>query len=222
MIHVAIVTYNRQPMLQRLLNNGDFWVGLALTGAADVTVLDQGSTDHTGSYLLGKDCRWIRGHFNYGCGGGRQRVVDYLQGKGLRPDDVIAFLDDDIRVGGDNWALQLTEPIRASRAAVSGALGRQVTEDWLTRPGDPPDYVSGCAFAVRAQVFLDCSFDPQFFPNYWEDVDFCWQVRRLGYRIEAPKPVDLIHDTAADLASVAPLVAANREKFRLKWEGKRP
>jgi GT2 family glycosyltransferase len=222
MIYAAIVTYNRRPALQRLMDNPDFWNGLAKAGTARVVVLDQGSTDRTGSYLLGKNCQWIHGIYNYGCGGGRQRIVDWLTGNGMTYGDIVIFLDDDIQVAGKRWAEQLIDPIRNYRACISGAFGRRVTDDWLTEEAcDHPDYVSGCAMAADGRVFMDAAFDPQFFPNYWEDADLCWQARSLGYFVQAVQ-AEICHDSAMDVAAAAPLMAANREKFRAKWEGKRP
>lgn len=220
MIYAAIVTWNRVAALRRLLENPAFWIGLAKTGAAEVVILDQGSTDGTLDYVVSKNCHYLPGRYNFGAGGGRQRIVDYLLGKGLRADDVVIFVDDDIQVTGEQWAVQLVEPIRNGWADVTGIYGRRVTADWLTEPSDTPDYVGG-VMAASGDVCKECTYDPAFYPAYWEDVDWCWQARQLGYDLVAIPDAELHHDSVSDKTLAAQLVATNRVKFIQKWEGKR-
>ena len=44
-------------------------------------------------------------------------------------------------------------------------------------------WISGCAMAIRAELFHQIGgFDDQFFAHY-EEIDLCWRLRRSGYRI---------------------------------------
>jgi GT2 family glycosyltransferase len=46
------------------------------------------------------------------------------------------------------------------------------------------DFVTSCAFLVKRDTFEKTGlFDEQFFPIYYDDLDFCLRVRRAGYQI---------------------------------------
>ncbi len=57
----------------------------------------------------------------------------------------------------------------------------------LTPPGDPQppcpqDYVSACAMMFKkGQLPADLKFDTAFEGGYYEDADFCYRLRRLGW-----------------------------------------
>lgn len=52
-----------------------------------------------------------------------------------------------------------------------------------TKPFDR-DFITGCAMLVKREVFEKVGvFDERFFPAYYEDLDFCFRVRKAGYKI---------------------------------------
>lgn len=67
-------------------------------------------------------------------------------------------------------------------------------QNWLSRRIEfSPDYVSGCAMMVRADVFRQVGgFDEQFF-LYQEDVDLCKRIRQLGYDVLYVPSARIVH-----------------------------
>ena len=54
-------------------------------------------------------------------------------------------------------------------------------------------WASGCAMAVRADLFHRVGgFDDQFFAHY-EEIDICWRLRRAGYRILCAPSSQIYH-----------------------------
>ncbi len=55
------------------------------------------------------------------------------------------------------------------------------------------DWTSGAAMVVRSQVFSDAGgFDTDFFAHQ-EEIDLCWRMRRLGYRLKAIPASIVLH-----------------------------
>ncbi len=134
---------------------------------------------------------------NFGCAGGRKRLAEKLLAEGLHPDDITIWLDDDLTARGDAWLDALCAPIMLNTADITGVEGMEVLPTFTTTPsGDKdPHYVSGGWCAIAGRVFLaGCMFDTRFFPNYWEDVDMCYQARDKGFRIATVDNLGLHHE----------------------------
>lgn len=137
------------------------------------------------------------------------------------PDDILVFLDDDMSATDDGWLQKLIEPILSGAADITGVDGRYVNTPnagyFVTRPApyDKPDYVSGGWCAVSGRVFeAGITFDSDYFPNYWEDVDFCLRARLHGFRIVATGDVGLIHHGGPGNAKHATFT---HDVFARKW-----
>jgi GT2 family glycosyltransferase len=67
-------------------------------------------------------------------------------------------------------------------------------QNWIRSKGDfSPDYVSGCALIIRAEIYTRISgFDENFF-LYEEDVDLCKRVRNLGERVSYVSSTSILH-----------------------------
>lgn len=56
-----------------------------------------------------------------------------------------------------------------------------------------PDWISGSFFLVRKDVFLKLGgFDEEYF-MYAEDIDFCYRVRKAGYKVYYNPNAEIIH-----------------------------
>ena len=159
---------------------------------------------------------------NLGCAGGRKFLTKKIMkarycGEAFDYEDVIVYLDDDIEVVAHDWLIKLVEPLLCGQS-ISGVAGRDLTADLMTVPAHiGADYVSGGWCAIRGDVFLDgCMFDEQFNPNYFEDVDLCFQAREKSKSIHVVGDVGLRHEHLAG-SSAAELIDTNRQKFGKKW-----
>ncbi len=230
MIHIGIVTHNRLGALSGLLTAPAFTAAVEAAGAR-VLVLSQASTDGTAA--------WLDAHARgYGfaawhstavrsSGAARQRLVDRWIGAGLRRDDVVVFLDDDVRPVECGWLAALIEGLAQPRVAIAGARGRRITADWLTEEVaeiGPVDYVGGGWMAAAGRVFLDGGeWSAEYAHTYWEDVDLCLRVTRdWGEVVWNCGDVGLVHDHAGLTDEQARWCAENRAIARRKWGGDEP
>jgi len=85
------------------------------------------------------------------------------------------------------------------------------------------DYVSGAALMVRARLFRDVGgFDERYVPGYYEDADFCFEVRRRGLRIVYEPASVIVHHEGVTAghditAGAKRFYEINRPKFVSKW-----
>lgn len=153
---------------------------------------------------------------NWGCGGARQRMADIIHEQGHY--DYLIFLDDDVIPTKAGWLDKLTEPLR-NGYHIAGVDSRRLDDRFLSVPCPPEQmtYTSGGRCAIRAEVFAaGCEFDPQFWPNYYEDADLCYQARAKGFKIACVENTGLEHEAVPNSAASA-LVETNRAKFAQKW-----
>jgi GT2 family glycosyltransferase len=216
-IHIAILTMGKQKNIETLFSDL-FWSSV-WGRVASVQVLSQVDAVH---YQRPSRAVLPRLHIhnmphNMGCAGGRKALTDFLMVLGLKREDIIVYLDDDIEVVAHDWLIKLVEPL-LSGYSISGVDGRRLTSELLTEVDrDNPDYVSGGWCAIKAEVFLEgCMFDEQFNPNYFEDVDLCFQAKAKGKSIKAVGDIGLRHEHLAG-ASASQLVKENSLKFGKKW-----
>jgi O-antigen biosynthesis protein len=106
-------------------------------------------------------------------------------------DALLDVLDEDPTIGLVGSMLVGTDGLVQESGGVIWAdgsaqnFGRRSSPDAAECRGmRDVDYCSAAAFAVRKPIFLELGgFDPRFSPAYYEDVDLCFGVRSLGYRV---------------------------------------
>lgn len=83
------------------------------------------------------------------------------------------------------------------------------------------DYASGACLMVRKDLLekVGC-FDETFAPAYYEEVDLCFELRKLGYRVVYQPEAVLIHYEfgSGSLKKASEMVLANKGKFVEKWK----
>jgi GT2 family glycosyltransferase len=93
-------------------------------------------------------------------------------------------------------------------------------QNWLktkTSARFHPDYVSGCAMMVRADVFRKVNgFDEKFF-LYNEDVDLCKRMHNLGYKITFEPTGQIVHYRNRSVCLVPEKVKAEYRKSQLYY-----
>jgi GT2 family glycosyltransferase len=85
------------------------------------------------------------------------------------------------------------------------------------------DYVSGACLMIRSSLWRQTSgFDEHFVPAYYEDVDVCFAVRELGYRVVYQPAATVFHFEGASNGTdtsqgIKKHQLVNQRKFREKW-----
>jgi GT2 family glycosyltransferase len=210
----------------------------------EIIVIDNASTDETREILstLGGLVRIVQNEENQG-------FVDASnQGAAVARGKYLVFLNNDTKVL-PGWLQYLLETIEshASVGAVgsmflypdgtiqeAGAIvwrnGEAHHCGWGGRPEDPRfrfarpvDYCSAASLLIRREIFQRLAgFDRRFAPAYYEDVDLCFGVRSLGYKVIYQPMSRLVHyegiTAGADSTTgVKQFQIVNREKFLAKW-----
>jgi GT2 family glycosyltransferase len=86
------------------------------------------------------------------------------------------------------------------------------------------DYCSGASILVRTELFRKLNgFDERFAPGYYEDVDFSFMARKIGFRTRyEPRSVVIHHEGGThgrDLEKgLKAYQVSNKEKFCEKWK----
>lgn len=77
------------------------------------------------------------------------------------------------------------------------------------------DWVSGCAMMFRKDIFNSIGgFDEQFFV-FHEDVDFCYRLKRAGYKVVYYPDVIVAHEIG--ISRTIPTIRINYERHRGMW-----
>ena len=118
-LSVVIATYDRQPLLRRLLQDLD--AQTLEPSRFEVIAVDDGSKEDARAALAGLETRYahrIERQENAGAAAARQRGVDLARGK------IVVFLDDDMQVKPDFLEKHLARHLELGDATDSVVLGR--------------------------------------------------------------------------------------------------
>jgi GT2 family glycosyltransferase len=210
----------------------------------EVIVVDNGSRPGDISPILryGRYLRMIRLGVNRYFGEGNNIGAEVGQGS------LLVFLNNDALVQA-GWLEPLLDAMKHSeigaagarlffpdgRVQESGALIRETGQSVQLDKGSwssddardetrDVDYCSAAALAIRKELFTRVGgFDPCWEPAYYEDVDLCFKVRALGYRVVcryASKVVHLEHATTSRRSRHMDLRGQpefNLERFVDRW-----
>ncbi len=223
-VAVVVVTYNRAALLTRML------AGLAaLDRRPDaVIVVDNASTDHTGTVLAGAATSWgdlplrvIRPETNLGGAGGFHAGVSEAFEQGydriwLMDDDVVPAPDClDVLMAVDEDCLMAVREDTAGRLVEKAAVTFDLRNPLRLRPktamvettyGDRirmPELVeiqnvAFEGFLVRRTVVEQIGLPDSSFFIFYDDVDFALRARRAGYRIWAVRDAVLVRQLDFD------------------------
>jgi GT2 family glycosyltransferase len=77
--------------------------------------------------------------------------------------------------------------------------------DWWPRDTEREvDVITGCFLMIRREVYEKTGgFDPRFF-MYAEEVDLCWRIRKLGWKLRFTPEAQIIHLVGASAAKAKP------------------
>jgi GT2 family glycosyltransferase len=210
----------------------------------EVIVIDNASTDQTEAVLahFANVVRVIRNEKNRG-------FVDACnQGAAAARGKYLVFLNNDTKVL-PGWLDNLIETIEANFE--NGAVGSMFLYPdgsiqeagsivwrngdahhygWGASPADrrfrfarEVDYCSAASLLIKTEIFQRLGgFDQRFAPAYYEDVDLCFGVRSLGYKVIYQPLSRLVHYEGVTAGSdttkgYKQFQIINREKFLEKW-----
>lgn len=85
------------------------------------------------------------------------------------------------------------------------------------QPAPSVDYVCGCAFFVRKEVFETVGLLESRFFLIWEEADFCFRAKRAGFEIGVARQAKLWHKVSASFVGGKPHTTYFWWRGRLFW-----
>jgi GT2 family glycosyltransferase/SAM-dependent methyltransferase/glycosyltransferase involved in cell wall biosynthesis len=241
-VSIIIPLYNKAEYTQRCLET------LAQDQTAsrcEVVLVDNASTDNTPELLrcLEGDVTVLRNENNEGFVRACNQGARAAQGKYLlflnndtQPcpgwlDTLTAKLESDPRIGAVGAKLVYPD----GKLQEAGGIIFSDGSGWNFGKGDDPakaaynraaevDYCSGACLLVRRELFEQLNgFDLRYVPAYYEDVDLCFGIRRLGFQVVYCPEAVVVHfegvTAGTDLnTGYKRFQGINQEKFVAKWQ----
>jgi GT2 family glycosyltransferase len=211
---IIIVSLNGGPVIARALES----IRATDYDRYEVIVVDNGSTDNLAEVVQTgfPEVLLIQSPINLGFAGGNNLGMRQAQG------DVLVLLNDDTEVRPGwlrAWAQAMRERPRwgvlgckllypggrliqhAGGVVESNGqthhLGYEQEDDGRFDEILACDYVTGAAIALRREMVERLGpLDEKYFPIYFEETDYCWQARRVGYEVlYVPDSVVIHHES---------------------------
>ena len=244
-VSIIICTRNRADSLRDTLASiGRCAVPPGL--AADLVVVDNGSSDDTAAVVRGAGLTNLPVRYLLEPAPGQVQA----RNTGLRAtaaSDIVLFTDDDVRVPSD-WLAGMCAPIFEGRAdAVTGGVHFPpdyetffAVEPFRSRRGwfaatddfDPerPHLIVGANMALGRRVVAAIGeFDPELGPGalgFFDDTLYSWRLMRAGFRLAAALGVSVEHHfdrarlTRPAILSLARRMGASEGYVAYHWDGK--
>ena len=122
-----------------------------------------------------------------------------------------------------NFRTELVRKTIHSRFAINGATVREVLESGLHVPSDV-DWVSGSCLMVRREVIARVGLMDENIFMYFEDIDWCYRIKKADWRIYYTPKTHIIHHggASANKHKIDALVHYRRSQFYFtrKWYGR--
>jgi glycosyltransferase involved in cell wall biosynthesis len=218
-VSVVIPTFNRLEVLAEVLHALEFQQGAP---PFEVVVVDDGSSDGTGSWLRGRSFQVplrVLSQENRGPAAARNTGVAVAQGQW------VAFLGDDT-VPSPGWLAAHREAHRRHdddlRVAVLGYTGwhrrmhlnpflRYINEHGLQfgyalirDPEDVPfNFFYTSNISLSRDLLLAEPFDLRFPHAAWEDIEVAYRMKKRGLRMVYEKTATVAHDHPTDIGRFA-------------------
>ena len=211
-VTVIIVGFRSLRYLDRCLSSV---LRQAFPGEVEVMFVDNASHDGSAEYVRQtfRPVTVVESGVNLGYAGGNNLGADQARG------EILVFLNPDTEAAA-GWLMPLVQPLLddadvglttskillmderetvnacgndISLSGITWCRGFGLPADEFTVDADVPA-VSGCSFAIRADLFRWLGgFDPSFF-TYLEDTELSWRARVEGYRCRFVAASVVYHD----------------------------
>jgi len=237
---IIILAWNGEKYLQACLEA----VLSQAYSAFEVIVVDNASTDTSVSIVQSflPRVRLIQNETNLGYAGGNNVGLQAAKG------DILVLLNQDTVVQ-PGWLTAIVDTLADETIGIVGCKGLYPDGKTIQHAGTKIRfedaytehigvneldqgqydqaldmlYVTGAAFALRRQIFEKLGgLDEAYYPAYYEEMDYCWRVSRLKFRIVyQPKAVFWHYETASlpDEEGRAIIFHRSRLRFVLRhWD----
>jgi len=233
MTTISVLTHNKLEITTHCIDSifrntyGDF----------KVVVTDNNSTDGTLEFL-----RSVAQYF------GNSHPITLIENKEnmcfskahnnvmkMFPQDDIVLMNNDIEVPW-NWLTRLHAFIKernlgaASPAIIQygglnvGAVldeharGRSIVDKSLIDK-TPPDWITGSCLYITRETVNKIGHLDEFFNFYYEDVDYCFRMKKAGINFACDREVQIIHRDSASSnpAQKKQMLEESRKYFASKW-----
>ncbi len=211
---IIVVSLNGGPVIARALES----IRATDYDRYEVLVVDNGSTDNLVEVVKTgfPEVLLIQSPINLGFAGGNNLGMRQAQG------DVLVLLNDDTEVR-PGWLRAWVQAMRERpRWGALGCkllypggrliqhaggviesngqthhIGYEQEDDGRFDEILACDYVTGAAIALRREMVQRLGpLDEKYFPIYFEETDYCWQARRVGYEVlYVPDSVVIHHES---------------------------
>lgn len=213
-LSIIIVNWNTRELLARCLETAF----AATRGASyEIIVVDNASSDGSANMIRERfpAVRLICNNMNAGFGVANNQGMAVARGRHM------LLLNSDTELLAENDALSMMaafadahpdagvvgprllnadgslQPSWARFPTLAAELLGRTVRAWTAWPGEPgafdTDWLSGaCLLVPRAVLSKTGGFDPRFF-MYSEETDWCYRIRRAGYRVAYLERAQLVH-----------------------------
>jgi len=215
-VYIVILQYNQSAHTLKCLES----VAKLTYPNYEVVVVDNGSeTAHLKNveYWIdlnkAKSYKLIANNSNTGYGAGNNLGIKYALDHGA---DYVLILNNDTIIAPDFLD-------KIPQAYISGPIIHKIK--WFFPGGIPSSapidssikYISGAAMLVKKEVFEKIGFFDESYFLYFEDADFCFRARKVGFLL-SDSTAKLIHDESATVSEMGmakklTINARNARKF---------
>ncbi len=207
----------------------------------EIIAVDNGSADGSADWIIANEpeVRLLRHQYNLGFGGGCNRGLRAAQ------SELLILLNQDAQVY-PGWLQALEETFENPRIGIAGCKifypdGKtlQHAGAWIEWPmgygrhfghgeadadawdvAKPVEWVTGAAFAIRRATYVATGeLDEEFWPGYFEDVDYCLRAKVQGFETWYAPAAMLKHQESTSIGDKLELHRVfnrNRLRFTLK------
>lgn len=237
LVSIIVLTYNKAALLLECLQS----VVNHTHDSYEIIIADNASTDRTNELLDRiENAIILRNTENLDFIRGNNAASKHAHGKYL------LFLNHDTSVL-PGWCDELSQLLETrndvgavgsrlihmdGRLQESGCLVRRDGSTWGYGRSNPNpnacefnhvrevDFCSGAALMVRTDLFRNLNgFDERYNPAYFEDVDLCMNIKRLGYKVLVQPHSAVLHRENGNLSGRAfKLCQTNSPIFKKKFD----